>query len=56
MKFSYSAVWNDAARMLKEHGSLLLAIAGVFFLLPGLLLGYFLPQPTVPLCRSNRSR
>jgi hypothetical protein len=46
MKFSYSAIWNDAARMLKEHGSLLLAIAGVFFLLPGLLLGYFLPQPT----------
>lgn len=46
MKFSYSAVWNDAVRMLKAHGSLLLAIAGVFFLLPGLLLGYALPQPT----------
>lgn len=46
MKFSYSAVWNDAVRMLRQHGSLLLAVAGVFFLLPGLLLGYFLPQPT----------
>lgn len=46
MKFSYSAVWNDAVRMLKQHGSLLFAIAGVFFLLPGLLLGYFVPQPT----------
>ncbi len=46
MKFSYSAVWNDAVRILRSHGSLLLAIAGVFFLLPGLLLGYFVPQPT----------
>ncbi len=46
MKFSYSAVWNDAAAMLKHHGSLLLAIAGVFFLLPSLLLGYFAPAPT----------
>jgi hypothetical protein len=31
--------------MLRTHGSLLLAVAGVFFLLPGLLLGHFLPQP-----------
>ncbi|CAA9524125.1 MAG: hypothetical protein AVDCRST_MAG23-291 [uncultured Sphingosinicella sp.] len=46
MKFSYSAVWNDAAAMLKRNGSLLLAIAGVFFLLPSLLLGYFAPAPT----------
>ena len=46
MKFSYSAVWSDTMRMLRQHGSLLLAVAGVFFLLPGLLLGYFLPQPT----------
>lgn len=46
MKFSYSAVWNDAVRMLREHGSLLLAVAGVFFLLPALLVGYFVPQPT----------
>ena len=45
MRFSYSAVWNDAVGMLKAHGSLLLSIAGVFFLLPALLMGYFLPQP-----------
>ena len=38
MKFSYSAVWSDTMRMLRQHGSLLLAVAGVFFLLPGLLL------------------
>ena len=46
MKFSYSAIWDDAMRMMRAHGSLLLAVAGVFFLLPGLLMGYFLPQPT----------
>lgn len=46
MKFSYSAVWNDTSRMLKEQGSLLLPVAGVFLLLPALLVGYFLPPPT----------
>lgn len=46
MKFSYSAIWEDAVRMLKSHGSVLLALAGVFFLLPALLTGYLLPTPT----------
>lgn len=46
MKFSYSAVWDDTARMLKSHGSLMLALAGVFFLLPALLIGHLLPAPT----------
>jgi hypothetical protein len=46
MKLSYSAVWNDTAAMLKSHGSLIAAVAGVFLLLPTLLTGYFLPQPT----------
>jgi hypothetical protein len=45
MKFSYSAVWNDAVAMLKAHGSLIAALAGVFLLLPTLLTGHFLPQP-----------
>lgn len=45
MKFSYSAVWDDVMAMLRSHGSLLFAIAGVFFLLPTLLTGYLLPQP-----------
>ncbi len=48
MKFSYSAVWEDTAAMLKRHGSLLLALAGVFFLLPALLTGYFFPAPANP--------
>lgn len=45
MKFSYSAVWEDAARMMRANAALLLGIAGVFFFLPGLLMGYFVPQP-----------
>ena len=45
MRFSYSAVWADTAEMLKSHGSLIAAVAGVFLLLPTLLTGYFLPQP-----------
>jgi hypothetical protein len=46
MKFSYSAIWDDTARMLRSHGSLFLALAGVFFLLPALLTGYLIPAPT----------
>lgn len=45
MKFSYSAVWNDTARMFGGNASLLLAIAGFFFFLPALLVGYLLSQP-----------
>ena len=46
MKFSYSAVWDDAARLLRANASLLLAVAGVFLFLPSVLTGYFAPQPT----------
>lgn len=46
MTFSYSAVWDDTMQLLRRHGSLLLAVAGVFFLLPGLLVAYVFPQPT----------
>lgn len=45
MKFSYSAAWNDAVQMLRRNSSLLLALAGVFFFLPALLVGHFIPQP-----------
>lgn len=45
MKFSYSAVWNDTVRMFGGNASLLLAVAGCFFFLPALLVGYLLPQP-----------
>ena len=43
MRFSYSAVWNDTVALLRSHGSLLLAVAGVFIFIPLLLTGYFLP-------------
>ena len=45
MKVSYSAVWDDTLRLVREHGALLAAIAGVFIFLPSLLLGYLLPAP-----------
>ena len=45
MKLSYSATWNDTVQMLRANSSLLLAIAGAFFFLPAVLVGYLLPQP-----------
>jgi hypothetical protein len=45
MKFSYSAVWADVIALLRSHASLIATVAGVFIFLPGLLMGYFLPQP-----------
>lgn len=46
MKFSYSAVWDSTMALVRAHGALIAAIAGVFLFLPGVLLGYFAPQPT----------
>jgi len=46
MKFSYTAVWDDTTAMLRAHGSLIAALAGVFLFLPGLLLAVLLPHPT----------
>lgn len=45
MTFSYNAVWEDTGRLLKAHGALLAAIAGVFIFLPTLLVGYFFALP-----------
>ncbi|HEX8379570.1 MAG TPA: RHS repeat domain-containing protein, partial [Allosphingosinicella sp.] len=45
MKFSYSAVWNDTAALLRSHFSTALALAGAFIFLPALLVGHFLQQP-----------
>jgi len=45
MKFSYSAVWDDAAALLRSHSSLVAALAGAFLFLPALLVGHFLAQP-----------
>jgi hypothetical protein len=45
MIFSYNAVWEDAVRLLRRHGALLAAIAGVFLFLPHLLLAVLVPPP-----------
>lgn len=45
MKFSYNEVWQDAVRMLRANASLFFGIAGAFFFLPALLVGYFAPPP-----------
>jgi hypothetical protein len=45
MKFSYSAVWDDTLRLIRAHGPLLAAVAGVFIFFPSLLLGYLMPPP-----------
>lgn len=47
MAFSYSAVWEDATRLLRGNARLLAAIAGVFIFLPALLFAQFLPPPPV---------
>jgi len=45
MTFSYSAAWDDTVGMLRTHGSLIGAIAGVFLFLPAVLLAHFVPPP-----------
>ncbi|HEX9948069.1 MAG TPA: hypothetical protein VGA98_11060 [Allosphingosinicella sp.] len=45
MKFSYSAVWDDTAALVRNNFSLIAALAGAFIFLPALLIGHFLPQP-----------
>lgn len=42
---SYSAIWDDAARMLRANAGLLTAIAGVFLFLPTLLVARYVPPP-----------
>jgi hypothetical protein len=45
MAFSYNAVWEDSVRLLRQHATLLAAIAGVFMFLPALLFAVLLPPP-----------
>jgi hypothetical protein len=48
MLFSYNAVWEDTVALLRRHGPLLMAIAGVFLFLPVLLIAVFAPPPEPP--------
>lgn len=54
MKFSYSETWADTKSLLRASSSLLFAIAGAFFFLPALLVGYFIPQPETATTLSGR--
>ena len=43
--FDSMTCWNDAIQLLKQHREFLLAIAGVFVLLPTLAIGLLIPAP-----------
>ena len=45
MTFSYSAVWDDTMRLLRDNGRLLAAVAGVFFFLPDVASAIYLKPP-----------
>ncbi len=46
MKLDSNRAWKDAARSVSRNREAIMAVAGVFFLLPQLALGLFFPQPT----------
>ncbi|WP_414903217.1 hypothetical protein ACMT1E_07725 [Sphingomonas flavalba] len=45
MRLDTGKAWNDAVALGRNHAELLLAIAGMFLLLPALLLELFAPMP-----------
>jgi hypothetical protein len=47
MKFSYSAVWDDTAALIRANAPLILALVGVFVFFPTLLVSYLLPPPPI---------
>ena len=42
------SAWQNAARMVTANREMLMAIAGVFFMLPALLFAVMVPQPDLP--------
>jgi hypothetical protein len=48
MRFDSSKAWNEAARSVAANRDVLLALAGVFMVLPLFALAVFLPQPPPP--------
>lgn len=46
-KLDFTAAWKDAIALLKANLETILPIAGVFFLLPMIVLGYAVPQPEI---------
>lgn len=47
MKFSYDRAWRDAVALARAHTGLLLAITGVFLLLPQFAQGLFIAPPEI---------
>lgn len=47
-KLDLSACWNDVMHLLRTNRDLLLSVAGVFILLPGLAFAFFVPTPVTP--------
>ena len=45
MKFDSSRAWKEASGAISANRDAVFALAGVFFLLPGLVLALFFPQP-----------
>lgn len=48
MKFDSNRAWKDASAAVSANREVLLAFAGVFFLLPSLAVALLLPQPEAP--------
>ncbi len=47
-KLDLSGCWNDVMQLFRTHRELLLSVAGVFILLPGLAFAMFVPPPQSP--------
>ncbi|MFC4290885.1 hypothetical protein ACFOWX_00460 [Sphingorhabdus arenilitoris] len=43
----FTAAWNDAVAMMKQHQSLVLPIAGLFIFLPGAIFAVMMPPPEI---------
>lgn len=54
MKLDTNRAWKDASRNVSRNREALVAVAGVFFLLPSLALGVFFPQPEPPVGMSEQ--
>ena len=50
MRFSMSDAWNDAMALMRRNREVLAIVAGVFFLLPGLVMTVMFADVYVRLC------
>lgn len=45
MRLELAQAWRETGQMLRAHADMVSALAGMFILMPGILLGWFLPDP-----------